>query len=642
MNYNEAILWLENNAAKGSILGLDRIRTLLGLLGNPEKKLKFIHVGGTNGKGSVAVFLQSILTNAGYRTGLFTSPHISVVNERIQIDGKLINDEDIAGIMDKIIPCIESMVNKPTEFEIYTAIAFLYFLEKECDIVVLEVGLGGEFDSTNIIESPLAAVITRIGLDHTKELGSTIKEITTTKSKIIKKGSAVVLYKQDEDVTEIIRERCENIGADLFISEPENIDTISADLTGMDLAIKDFGEIRINMAASYQKDNAAVVLKVVELLKNAGYEIKDEAVKKGFRKASWPGRFEVVMNKPTFIVDGSHNPQGIAETLKSIDMFLDRKKNIMIMGVMADKDYESMIDIILPAGVEFFTVAPDNSRALDASVLADIITKKGGAASACRSVSEAVEKAYNLAKEKDYSICAIGSLYMVGDIKKIVEENYISYRSRDKSLEKFFGELAGKDPVPGGGGAAAIAGALAISLGSMVANLTVNSKKYAFAKAEMEDYLDKALEIKDDLLEAVDLDAESFMPLIEAYRLPANTDKEKAHKQLMVDKCTIDACQVPLQIMHSCCAAIELIAEFAEKGTKSAVSDVGCAAALAKAALEAASLNIFINTKSMRYRDMAIGFNDEANQMLKIYGTYAEQIYNSIKDELDPQEEVPI
>ena len=640
MNYNNALLYIDKIVAKGSILGLDRIKTLMGLLGNPENELNFIHVAGTNGKGSVAAYTQSILTQAGYKTGLFTSPHIERVNERIQIDGQPIKDSELSALVEEVGEKVEEMVNKPTEFEFYTAMAILYFAKNECDYVVLEVGLGGEYDSTNIIPSPVVACITNIGLDHTAELGNSLEEIAATKSKIIKEGTNVVLSKQEDEITKIIEERCKEVDAELFISEPEKLEPLSGDIEGQSFGILEFGEIKINSPAAYQLENCATAFKIIEVLNSLGAKIKPEAVIKGFKKTYWPGRFEVILKKPDFIVDGSHNPEGIKATKESLERFFGLGKTIIIMGVMKDKDYNQMVDIILPVGAKFFTVAPNNQRALDPNELKKVIEGKGGEAKAFKTVSEAVKEAVETAKKENLNVCAIGSLYMVGDIKKIVKDNFSNDKYAELSVNEFISKLASDAPTPGGGGAAALAGALAMALGNMVASLTLNSKKYAFAKKDMLEIKDKANEIQNELLDAIDQDAENFKPLIEAYKLPSDTDKEKMLKQMRLDKCTIDACQTPLQIMKSCCAVIELVADLADKGSRMALSDAGCAAALAKAALQAASLNIFINTKSMRYRDMAIAFNDEANQMLKIYGEYADKIYNEIKDELNPPEEV--
>ena len=423
MTYEEALEYIAATNWRGSKLGLERITQLCALLGDPQKDLKFIHVAGTNGKGSVCAFLSSILYKAGYKVGLFTSPYIEVFNERMQINGKNISDEELAAVTEYVRPFADSMEDLPTEFELNTAIAFEYFKRNSCDIVVLEAGMGGELDSTNVIDPPVLAVIMHIALDHTEELGDTIEKIAKTKAGIIKPGSSVVLYKQDEAVHEIIREKCSGAGASLYISEPESIELMDIDIDRQVFRAKDFGPLAIPLIGSYQLENAAAALKAVQVLRQLGWHITTSNVADGLENTAWPGRFEVIKRKPIFIVDGGHNVDGIRATAKSLKAVFKEEKLILIFGVMADKNYDEMLDIILPFAKEVCCVAPNNERALAADKLAEVIESKGVSACPYESIPEAADAAFERSK-KVTPVCAIGSLYMIGDIKKYINEKY--------------------------------------------------------------------------------------------------------------------------------------------------------------------------------------------------------------------------
>lgn len=425
MNYKETLEYISSINWKGSVLGLSRIRDLLEKLGNPQKDLKFIHIGGTNGKGSTAAFLSSILKEAGYKVGLFTSPYIEVFNERMQINNENISDEELAEITTWIRPFADSMEDAPTEFELNTAICMVYFQRNRCDLVVLEVGMGGELDSTNVIDSPEAAVITAIGLDHTEELGDTIEKIAKTKAGIIKSGCSAVLYRQRESVTDIIRERCRETGAELLISEPQNVNPISMDIEGQTFSYPGYGRLRIPLIGTYQLQNVSLALKTVEAMQKRGWKIPKEAVAAGLEKTRWPGRFEVVLRDPLMIVDGAHNPHGIRATSESLRTVFPEKKLVFLFGVMADKDYPDMLDQILPMAKEVCCVTPDNPRALKAVELAEIIEQKGVKATPFGSVAEAVDSVIQKAKEAKTAAVALGSLYMIGDIKSYMKRIHL-------------------------------------------------------------------------------------------------------------------------------------------------------------------------------------------------------------------------
>ena len=423
MNYQETLEYISSINWKGSVLGLERIRELMEKLGNPQNELKFVHITGTNGKGSTAAFLSAVLIEAGYKVGLFTSPYVEVFNERMQINNENISDEELAEITTYIRPFADSMEDKPTEFELNTAISLVYFQKNACDIVIFEVGMGGELDSTNVIDYSDVAVFTAIGLDHTKELGDTIEKIAATKAGIIKKGSRVVVYKQADSVTAIIRKKCWEMDSVLYISEPDKVIFKKVTIDNQTFDYKNLEGLQIPLIGSYQIDNVAVALKVIEALRDGGWKISDEAIRTGLAATKWPGRFEVINRDPLFIVDGAHNPHGIRATKESLLKIFADKKLTFIFGVMADKDYPDMLDQILPMAKEVLCVTPDNPRALQAEELAKIIEEKGVHAIANETIGNAVDLAFERAA-KDDVIVALGSLYMIGDVKKYKKSKY--------------------------------------------------------------------------------------------------------------------------------------------------------------------------------------------------------------------------
>ncbi|MGI6071465.1 MAG: bifunctional folylpolyglutamate synthase/dihydrofolate synthase [Lachnospiraceae bacterium] len=425
MDYRETLEYIGSTNWRGSIPGLSRISRLLELLGNPQDSLRFIHVGGTNGKGSTCAFLSSILEKAGYKVGLFTSPYIEVFNERMRVNNVNISDEELAEITTFIRPFADSLEDAPTEFELNTAIGMIFFLRNECDVVVLEVGMGGEFDATNVIKTPDLTIITTISLDHTQHLGNTIEEIAATKAGIIKPGGRVVLYRQSEEATKIISRRCAKTDARLYISEPESVELQSASIDGQVFKARGFGKMATVMLGRYQMENIAVVLKAVEVLRENGYIITDGAVARGIECVKWPGRFEVVSHEPIFILDGAHNPQGMEAMAEALRSIFPGEKLIMIIGILADKDYKSMLDAILPLAREVLAVQPNSSRALHPGKLAAFVKKAGVKAEAYDSIEEAVDAAIMKAG-RICPVCAAGSLYMLGDVKKCVVNHNLS------------------------------------------------------------------------------------------------------------------------------------------------------------------------------------------------------------------------
>ena len=416
MTYNEALTYIHSICWKGSRLGLGRTRELLQKLGNPEKRLKFIHIAGTNGKGSCAAMLSSILEAAGYRVGLYTSPFINRFNERMQINHQCIPDGELAELTAYIRPFADGMADPPTEFELITALAMVYFARHQCDIVVLEVGMGGELDSTNIIDVPEAAVIMAMGLDHVKELGPTMADIARAKAGIIKAGGRVVSYGGNPEADAVIAAACREKNASL--RQPDFAAIVPGDfsLEGQSFSYKGWHDLRIPLVGAYQMKNSAVVLETVEVLRQRGWHISDEAVVQGLKNTRWPARFEVLRRDPVFIVDGGHNPHGIRATAESLQRLFPGKKFTFVTGVMADKDVESILGLIVPLADQFFTVRPDNPRAMSAQELAERIRAMGAKATPCESVADGVDRAVAV-EGKDGVACALGSLYMSGDVR---------------------------------------------------------------------------------------------------------------------------------------------------------------------------------------------------------------------------------
>ena len=422
MTYEEALSYIHSICWKGSKLGLDRTRELLGKLDDPQKELKFIHIAGTNGKGSTAAMLSSILEEAGYRVGLYTSPFINRFNERMQVNHQPIPDEELAALTEYVRPHADAMADSPTEFALITALAMGWFARQKCDIVVLEVGMGGELDSTNIIDVPEAAVIAAMGLDHVKELGPTMADIARAKAGIIKEGGRVVSYGGNPEADEVIAAVCRARNASLCQPDFSAIVPGDFSLEGQTFSYKGWRGLRIPLVGAYQMNNAAVVLETVEVLRQRGWSVSDEAVRQGLADTRWPARFEVLRRDPVFIVDGGHNPHGIRATAESLSRLFPGRKITFVTGVMADKDVEHILGLIVPLAEQFFTVRPDNPRAMDAGELAARIEAMGAKATACASVRDGVDRA--IQAEGPHGVaCALGSLYMSGEVRSCFGKN---------------------------------------------------------------------------------------------------------------------------------------------------------------------------------------------------------------------------
>ena len=416
MTINEALDYIHAVDWRRSSLGLRRIDELLAQMGHPERTMKFVHVTGTNGKGSTCAILTSVLRAAGYRTGLYTSPYIFRFNERMQINGEQIPDDELCAITEEIKPLADSIFEQPTEFEMVTAIAFVYFARHNCDIVGCEVGMGGEFDATNVILPPEVAIICNIGLDHTEVLGDTLEKIAATKSGIIKPGCDAVIYRAAPSVEAVIEARCKEVGAKLHKADFADIRLISHDLPGQVFDWERFHALKLPLLGNHQLHNAAVALTAATVMQQRGWHITDEQIREGLADVRWPGRFDVRHKDPLFIIDGGHNPQCIQALVKNIQDYLAGRPLTILTGVLADKDYNCMYRNVEPYAKEFITVTPGNPRALNAHDLAQSLSPLGKPVTACDAGADGVRLAVEHAG-KDGVVLCYGSLYMIGEIE---------------------------------------------------------------------------------------------------------------------------------------------------------------------------------------------------------------------------------
>ena len=415
MNVTEAIAYIESVSWKGSIPGLERVVELLRRMGNPERQLKYVHIAGTNGKGSTAAMTASILRKAGYRTGLYTSPHIYRFHERIRVDGVDISDEDLAQITDYVRPLAQGMEDHPTEFELVFCIAVEYFKRMGCDVVVLEVGMGGAMDATNAIGVPEVAVITNIGLDHTGFLGDTLEEIAAEKCGIFKPGCSAVVYGSTPGVERVFEETARKLQVSLKKEDFSTLEVVSHSLEGQVFHCGSRKDLQLPLLGEHQAHNAAVVLGVVDSLIAQGWKITEDHIREGLRDVSWPGRFHIVTRDPLFIVDGGHNPQCLESLVKNIRDYLPGRRIVALTGVLADKDYGQMYLPVMPYISRFVCITPPNERKLEARELAQHLCAAGAEAVAAESIPQGVSMARELAGEDGVVLC-FGSLYSIGTI----------------------------------------------------------------------------------------------------------------------------------------------------------------------------------------------------------------------------------
>jgi dihydrofolate synthase/folylpolyglutamate synthase len=417
MTYDEALEYIHGVSNFFCKPGLERITALCDMLGHPERELKFIHVAGTNGKGSFCSMTDSVLRAAGYKVGLYTSPYIYEFNERMRVDGENIPNETLCELTEYVKQFADKMEDSPTEFELITAIAFEYFKREKVDVVVLEVGMGGRFDSTNIIRNPLLSVITGIALDHVAFFGDTVEKIAGEKAGIIK-DNAPVLYGGEDDVARaVIKNTAKAMGSEYYETDYSALKVNNTDLSGTEFTYR--GEaMKISLLGLYQPKNASVVLDAVKLLRARGLKISDSAVKTGLEKATWRARFEIIERDPLVIFDGAHNPQGIRAATDSIKTYFKDRKVCVFTGVLKDKDYNVIAKTLSEITDTAFTITPDNPRALPAEDYAEVLSTYGISATPCKDISEALRLGKSAAKDRDTALCCLGSLYTYVEVIK--------------------------------------------------------------------------------------------------------------------------------------------------------------------------------------------------------------------------------
>lgn len=419
MTGQEAVERIHQEAWIGREPGLSRITKLLSMVGDPHKELKFVHITGTNGKGSTASMTASILAAAGLRVGLYTSPHLWRFHERFQVSGQPIPDEALGRIGERVILAGRQMDDPATEFELMTALGMLYFREAQCDLVVLEVGLGGRLDSTNVIPAPEVAVITNIGLEHVEQLGDTHAKIAGEKAGIIKPGCDTVLYHQRRDVEEVVTDACRHAGSPMTVTDPDSLEVLSTGRDGQNFMYRGEGPYHINLLGHYQLSNALTALDIAAVLRRRGWPISREAVMQGMREAVWPARMELARRDPDVILDGGHNPQCMGAIRQALEELYPGKKILFLVGVLEDKDYPAMVGQLLPLARAFITITPDSQRALQAQALADYLRGEGAEAHSCETVEQGMEKALSMAGPEDV-VCVCGSLYMIGEARHVL------------------------------------------------------------------------------------------------------------------------------------------------------------------------------------------------------------------------------
>ncbi len=424
MTYIEAENFIKESHDKVIRLGLDRIEELTKRLDSPQKSLKFIHVAGTNGKGSVCSMTAEILKHAGYKTGLFTSPVISSYREQFQINGQMISEEDFIRYAEIIRDANDCMSDFPSEFEKAVALAFLYFKESGCDFVVLEVGMGGSDDATNVIDVPEVAAIVNIDYDHMSFLGDTLEEIAQKKAGIIKENGTVVMAEQTEEVMDVLAKRCHEKRADFRRTSIRNIRMIDRNIDEQVLDYKHYTGIELSLLGNHQCENAAIVLEIIDCLIEKGYEIPVDAIYDGMKAVHWQGRFEIKSKEPLFIVDGAHNPNGISALCENLDTYFKGQKFTFITGILRDKDYRQMLQMMVPYAESFVTIQPDNPRAMNASECSHAIRKCGfeGEIFEALTIEKAVTFAHRLSVKRGIGVCAFGSLYSVGRINEAIDK----------------------------------------------------------------------------------------------------------------------------------------------------------------------------------------------------------------------------
>lgn len=419
MEYKDVVEKLEGAVRFGSLPGVKISEKMLAVVGNPQKDLPFIHIAGTNGKGSTAAFLRSVLTEAGYRTGMCISPHLEEFTERISVDGEEISREDFKRLGEWMLA--QDFGVGPTMSDYCLLLSVLYFKEKKCDIAVFETGLGGRLDSTNALGIPLVGMITKIGYDHTQILGNTLSEIALEKAGILKKGCCCVSHSQEREVRQTLLQYCRERDIPIIFVEKEKI---KAEKDGFSYA--GAGYFKPEILGKHQRENALAAVLATDKLREMGYVIPKQAVFEGIRKARWAGRMELVGRNPFFLVDGAHNGNGANALAESLAELYPGEKFHFIMGVFADKDYKQMVDAILPLAYDVVTFSTEHARSLDGELLTDYIRTQGGVSRHCKSLEDALAECFRCQNQEgaERKNIVFGSLSFIGAVKRLLKTFY--------------------------------------------------------------------------------------------------------------------------------------------------------------------------------------------------------------------------
>lgn len=431
MNYEQAIDFIHSTYKFGSKLGLENIKRLTELLGNPQNNYKIIHIAGTNGKGSTSNMIHDVIMSSGYKAGLFISPYLEEFTERIQINKVYIDEDSLARITTIVKEKIDIMLaegyNHPTEFEVVTAIGFKYFEEQKIDFLVLEVGLGGRFDATNVVTNTLVSVVTSISFDHMQYLGNTLEEIAFEKAGIIKENSSVVIYPQSDNIKNVIKKQAKLKNAAVYEVDLKDVEKLNGDLTGQEfkyLKTDTFNlpNLKINLLGEHQLYNAITALRALEIIKEKGYNITEESIKEGFKSCRFAGRFEVINKEPIVILDGGHNINGIEYFSKAIKEYFNDKKIILFYGMLEDKNPNDVVDYLISLSKEIYTLTPNNPRAMSAEDISKLIQKHSNIKVTPVPTTKDI---INILKtiSNDEIVAFVGSLYMIGDVRTILRNS---------------------------------------------------------------------------------------------------------------------------------------------------------------------------------------------------------------------------
>ncbi|XWX60066.1 folylpolyglutamate synthase/dihydrofolate synthase family protein [Desulfitobacterium sp. AusDCA] len=423
--YQESLQYLVNLTKFGMNFGLGRIQALLQRAGNPERKLRVIHIGGTNGKGSTSMMVAEILEEAGFKVGLFTSPHLNDYRERITINGQMIPKAEVIHLVHTLRPMLEELVRDgvehPTEFEVSTALAFMYFAQQKVDYAVIEVGLGGAIDSTNVVE-PLISVITNVGMDHMDYLGKTIEEIASVKAGILKPKSVAITASERPEAIKVIRERAKSLNIPLWvIGEDVSWEScwsgeLEQEFNLVGLHAK-YPKIRLHLVGTHQIKNAATAVTVCEILQSQyGVRIKREDIYNGLKKTTWPGRLEVLSLKPKVLLDGAHNVDGANSLADALKLF-KRRRLVLCLGMLGDKEREKVVEILTPLADEVIITKPNSPRAGNWEYLSDLAENRGLPVATIESPALAAIEGFKRLQSEDM-LCVTGSLYMIAEARE--------------------------------------------------------------------------------------------------------------------------------------------------------------------------------------------------------------------------------